>query len=111
MTYTEAEVDAACKAFLKSEDWESRWQTYRAIQFKFDMRAALEAAAKVRGANVAESSDALTPRQLEAVMDALDRVLAGDPDGQEIQMAVYQRAYDKIAEMGNRISATSEPQR
>lgn len=48
MTYTEAEVNAACKAFLKSDDWESRWQPYRVLHFKFDMRAALTAAAKIR---------------------------------------------------------------
>lgn len=55
------------------------------------------------------TSEPLTARQLEAVCDALDRVLAGDADGQEIPMAVYDRAYSKIVAMGRRLSALASP--
>gem|GEM_PF-2253076 len=55
-----------------------------------------------------DRSDALTPRQMDALHDAFNRVLAGEYDG-EIPIEVYQRAYDKICVMGNRIAALTTP--
>nr|WP_313430128.1 hypothetical protein [Brevundimonas diminuta] len=52
-------------------------------------------------------TEALTPRQIDAMHDAFNRVLAGEHDG-DIPIEVYERAYEKICAAGRRLILTDQ---
>lgn len=52
-------------------------------------------------------TEALTPRQIDAMHDAFNRVLAGEHDG-DIPIEVYERAYEKICAAGRRLILTEK---